>query len=218
VAVLPADRNIAQSQLIFVTGVVPYLRYFLALLFFGGSMQHQLKSISKAGIPEALAKAELYRYLNEPEEAESICRDILAVDAEHPLARRMLGLAITDQFTGGASDRYAEVQSIFQSLRDAYERSYYMGLLHERRAKAQLHAGHTPHTLLPLIEDAMRCFAEAEKIRPAGNDDSILRWNRCVRLLQSRPEFHVEHPGPHAFDSEDAPPQNVSVRRTGSPR
>jgi hypothetical protein len=181
-------------------------------------MQHQLKSISKAGIPEALAKVELYRYLNEPEEAESICRDILAVDPEQQLAKRMLGLAITDQFSGATSDRYNEVQNIFQSLRDAYERSYYMGLLQERRAKAQLHAGHAPHTLLPLIEGAMRCFAEAEKIRPVGNDDSILRWNRCVRLLEARPEFHVQHPGPHAFDSEDAPPENVSVRRTGTSR
>jgi len=68
-------------------------------------VEHQLKSISKAGIPEALAKVELYRYLNEPEEAESICRDILAVDPEHQLARRMLGLAITDQFIGATPTR-----------------------------------------------------------------------------------------------------------------
>lgn len=175
-------------------------------------MPHQLKSISKAGIPEALAKAELYRYLNEPEEAESICRDILAVDPDHQLARRMLGLAITDQFTGAAGDRYGEVQSIFQSLRDPYDRNYYTGLLHERRAKAQLHSGCSAHVLLPLIEDALRCFAEAEKIRPAGNDDSILRWNRCVRLLESRPEFHAVHPGPADFESEDTPPANVSFR------
>jgi hypothetical protein len=181
-------------------------------------MQHQLKSISKAGIPEAIAKAELYRYLNEPEEAESICRDILAIDPEHQLARRMLGLAITDQFAGVASDRYAEVQSIFQSLRAPYERHYYTGLLLERRAKAQLHAGCSPHILLPLVEQAMSCFAEAEKLRPAGNDDSILRWNRCVRLLESRPEFHAQHPGPHELQPEDTPPVNVSVRRTGTSR
>src|SRR2546422_1463395 len=78
-------------------------------------MPHELKSISKAGIPEAIAKVELYRYLNDPEEAESICRDILAVDPQHQLARRMLGLAITDQFIGAASDRYSEVQSIFRN-------------------------------------------------------------------------------------------------------
>jgi hypothetical protein len=177
-------------------------------------MSHQLKSISKAGIPEALAKVDLYRYLNEPEEAESICRDILAVDSEHQLARRMLGLAITDQFLGIAADRYAEVYSIFQSLRDPYERHYYTGLLLERRAKAQLHTGCSPHILLPLIEEAMRHFAEAEKIRPAGNDDSILRWNRCVRLLESRPDFHVQHPGPNEFEAEDLPPVNISSRRS----
>lgn len=177
-------------------------------------MPHQLKAISKAGIPEALAKVELYRYLNEPEEAESICRDILAVDSAHQLARRMLGLAITDQFTGASTDRYAEVQSIFQSLKDPYERNYYSGLLHERRAKAQLHSGCAAHILLPLVEEAMRCFAEAEKLRPAGNDDSILRWNRCVRLLESHPEFHALHPGPHDFESEDTPPVSVPARRS----
>jgi tetratricopeptide (TPR) repeat protein len=177
-------------------------------------MQHQLKSISKAGIPEAIAKVELYRYLNEPEEAESICRDILTVDPDHQLARRLLGLAITDQFIGASSDRYAEVLSIFQNLRDPYEQLYYSGLLHERRAKAQLLVGYAPHILLPLIEEAMRCFAEAEKIRPAGNDDSILRWNRCVRLLESRPDFNFERP-PSAFESEDSPPVNPPARRVG---
>lgn len=177
-------------------------------------MQHQLKSISKAGIPEAIAKVELYRYLNEPEEAESICRDILAIDADHQLARRMLGLSITDQFTGHTGDRYDEVRAIFQGLRDPYERFYYTGLLLERRAKAQLRSGSAAHILLPLVEEALHCFAEAENIRPAGNDDSILRWNRCVRLLESHPEFHVQHPGPSGFDSSETPPVQSRLRRT----
>jgi hypothetical protein len=175
-------------------------------------MEPELKSISRAGIPEAIAKVELYRYLNEPEEAESICRDILAVDAEHQLAKRMLGLAITDQFTGYAGDRYAEVAEIFGGLQDPYERLYYTGLLHERRAKVQLHGGYAAHTLLPLIEQAMKCFAEAEAIRPPGNDDSILRWNRCARLLQSKPDFRVERDAqPH--EAEDSPPQDVRAKR-----
>src|SRR3974377_2356812 len=146
-------------------------------------MQLVLKSISKSGFGEAFQKIELYRYLNEPEEAESICRDILTVEPDNQLALRLLGLSLTDQFLGVPLDRYGEVESTFRSLRDPYERTYYMGLLYERRAKAQARAAHPPHTLPPLFEEARRLSAEAEKIRPAGNDDAILRWNRCVRLL-----------------------------------
>jgi tetratricopeptide (TPR) repeat protein len=167
-------------------------------------MDLKLKTISKAGIAEAIAKAELYRYLNEPEEAESICRDVLAADPKHMLGLRTLGLAITDQFTGGAADRYAEVETIFERLADPYERLYYLGLLYERRVKAQLRSGRAAHTLLPLLEKALHCFAEAEKINPPGNDDAILRWNRCVRLLQSQPDFEVEEIV--SFEAHDSPP------------
>jgi tetratricopeptide (TPR) repeat protein len=168
-------------------------------------MEFKLKTISKAGIPEAISKAELYRSLNEPEEAESICRDILAVEPEHQQALRLLGLAITDQFCGDASDRYGEVEKLFQGLVERYERLYYTGLLHERRAKAQMHVGRPPHTLAPLFEEAMRCFAEAEMIRPPDNDDAILRWNRCARLLQSHPGFDEEKKL-EAFDAYDSSP------------
>jgi tetratricopeptide (TPR) repeat protein len=168
-------------------------------------MEFKLKTISKAGIPEAISKAELYRSLNEPEEAESICRDILAVEPEHQLALRLLGLAITDQFRGDSSDRYREAEGLFLSLTERYERLYYTGILHERRAKAQMHVGRSPRTLTPLFEEAMRCFAEAETIRPAGNDDAILRWNRCARLLQGHPGFREERE-PEAFDAYDSSP------------
>ena len=167
-------------------------------------MDLKLKTISKSGIPEAIAKAELYRYLNEPEEAESICRDVLAADAKHALGLRTLGLAITDQFTGGPGDRYGEVEAIFQSLADTYERLYYLGLLCERRVKAQLRGGRAPHTLLPLLEKALQYFTDAQKIRPPGNDDAILRWNRCVRLLQSQPDFEMEETV--LFEAHDSPP------------
>ena len=84
-------------------------------------MNVALKTISKSGFTEAFQKVELYRYLNEPEEAESICRDILAVEPENQLALRLLGLTLTDQFLGVSSDRYAEVETAFRSLKDAYE-------------------------------------------------------------------------------------------------
>src|SRR5712691_12827853 len=147
-------------------------------------MELKLKSISRSGIPEAISKAELYRNLNEPGEAESICRDILAIESDHQIGLRLLALALTDQFTGGAADRYAEAESVFGNLKDPYERLYYTGIVHERRAKALLRAGARAHTVVVLFEEALTCFGHAEKIRPEGNDDAILRWNRCVRLLQ----------------------------------
>ena len=167
-------------------------------------MNFTLKTISKKGIPEALVRAERYRLLNEPGEAESICRDVLAVEPDNQAALRVLGLAITDQFAGRASDRHAEAEGILQSLRDPYERLYYMGIVHERRAKSLLRAGARPHTVLVLFEEAMTCFEHAEKIRPEGNDDAILRWNRCVRILEQRGDEWSEELA--SFDAIDSPP------------
>jgi len=169
-------------------------------------VEYHLKRISNAGIAEAIAKAELYRSLNEPEEAESICRDILAIEPDHQLALRLLGLALTDQFTGGGSDRYRETEGIFEQLEDPYEQLYYAGILCERRAKAQLNAGSPRPSVLALFEEALRLFAEAERIRPSGNDDAILRWNRCVRLLQD-PAWKELEQELVAFDAHDAPPR-----------
>ena len=168
-------------------------------------MEQKLKPISKAGIGEAISKAEVYRYLNEPGEAESICRDILAVEPDNQTALRLLGLAITDQFTGETSDRYSESESAFRGLTNEYERIYHLGILRERKAKAQLRAGRLPHTVLPIFEEAMNYFAEAEKISPQSNDDAILRWNRCVRLLESRmgSEWRKEM---EEFDASEGPP------------
>ena len=170
-------------------------------------MELQLKPISKEGIPEAISKAELYRYLNEPGEAESICRDILAADPQNQTALRLLGLCITDQFTGNPADRYREAQAAFQDLTDPYERLYYFGILHERQAKRQLAKGREPYMVAPLFEKALEYFEQAEAIRPPGNDDAILRWNRCVRILQSRLGSDWRKLL-DAIDAGDSPPVN----------
>ena len=169
-------------------------------------MEYKLKSISRNSVAAAISKAELYRNLNEPGEAESICRDILAIEPDNQIALRLLGLAITDQFTGGLLDRYGEAERIFQSLLDPYERLYYTGLAHERRAKRLLRAGRNPAMLRQVLEEGMRCFEEAEKIRPEGNDDALLRWNRCVRLIQSQLGAEVQPEEVEALDSSDSPP------------
>jgi len=168
-------------------------------------MEQKLKTISKSGIPRALTTAETYRYLNEPEETESICRDVLAVEADNQGALRLLGRAIVDQFCGGISDRCAEAERVFHSLADPYERVYYTGLLRERRAKSQLRAGEPARMLVPLFEDAMACFEQAASIRPQGNEDAILRWNRCVRLLQSLSRMEQEKEVVELYVADGAP-------------
>ena len=172
-------------------------------------MEFNLKTITKDGIAEAISKAELYRFLNEPEESESICHDILAADPENQTALRTLGLAITDAFTGESSDRYSEAEKTFLRLVDAYEKQYCMGLLCERQAKAQMRAGRPPHAVTVLFQEAMRHFESAEKIHPPKNDDAILRWNRCARLLEKFPK--AEPPEPHpAFEDHDTAPVHAS--------
>jgi len=167
-------------------------------------MEYKLKTISKSGIEAALSKAQLYRCLNEPEEAESICQDILAADSENQAALRLLGLAITDQFQGQPSDRYPEAELAFNTLTDPYKRAYYLGILSERRAKAVARVGRPSHVWVPLFEQAMRHFETAESLKPNDNEEAILRWNRCVRLLQTIPESPaVEAPSFH--DDDTAP-------------
>lgn len=149
----------------------------------------ELKRISKEAIPAAIEKAQVYRHLNEPAEAESICRDVLNVDLTNQQALRLLGLSLTEKFTGDETDEYLEAERVFQFLSDEYEKVYYAGLLRERRAKAELRAGRRLDMVTPLLREALELFARAERIRPPGNDEAILRWNRCVRLVQSRPEL-----------------------------
>ena len=177
-------------------------------------MDLKLKTIAKDCIAEAFSKVELYRYLNEPEEAESICHDILAADPENQLALRMLGLSITDQFQGKISDRYSEAEGVFKSLKDPYERTYYAGLLYERRAKAQMRAGLPTHGLVTSFHEAMRCFDEAEKIRPPHNDAALLRWNRGVRLLER--VGRTVDTGSESFFEDDESAPIAMMRRSGA--
>jgi hypothetical protein len=149
-----------------------------------------LKPISHETVAGALAKAERYRLLNEPGEAESICCDILEVDPGNEEALISLTLAQTDQI---AEDGQAFANSLATAarLRQPYDRAYYSGIVWERRAKAR-HRHSSPgtnHIVYEWIVKALQLFAEAERLRPAGNDDAVLRWNACVRFLASHAEL-----------------------------
>src|ERR1700693_4011122 len=90
----------------------------------------ELMPVSWEGIPGALAKAEHYRFLNEPWQAESICRDVLAIDPHNQTALILLVLSLTDQFEQGFSSK--EALRIVGSLPNEYHRAYYSGIVHER--------------------------------------------------------------------------------------
>jgi tetratricopeptide (TPR) repeat protein len=146
----------------------------------------ELKQLHKDAIPAALEKAERYRLLNEPGEAESICLDILRVDPDNQGAIITLLLALTDRFTKGYGVSDTQVKELLGRVRDDYERAYYSGIFAERRAKAKL-AQHTPgcrFQAYELFHEAMACFEKAEEVRPRGNDDALLRWNTCARIIE----------------------------------
>lgn len=144
-----------------------------------------LKPITKEGVPAALTKAERYRLLNDSSAAESICLDILDVDPENQQALITLLLSITDQFLDDVGDEVKRAREVLPRLKDDYKRAYYSGIIAERKAKALLHRGGmgVDDVAHDWFRDAMRWYEKAEAIRPSGNDEAILRWNTCARLL-----------------------------------
>ena len=149
-----------------------------------------LKPLSRDAVPAALAKAERYRLLNEPGQAESICLDVLAADPDNQQALVTMILALTDQFAEHPAGALQRARDVLPSLKSDYDRAYYAGIICERRARAQLvHGGHgAGQAAHEWLKEALAHYQQAEQLRPAGNDDAILRWNACVRLLERHPE------------------------------
>jgi tetratricopeptide (TPR) repeat protein len=160
----------------------------------------QLKPITTAGIPAALQKAERYRLLNDPSAAESICLDIVDIDPDNQQALVMLLLARTDQFDATMAAGAAKAREVLPRLRDTYKREYYGGVIHERRAKAILHAGRPGNSAMAYdaFREALECYERAERLGPAGSDEARLRWNTCARILNGTP--HLSPRGEERFE------------------
>lgn len=147
--------------------------------------EFELKRIAPEGIEAAVRRAEHYRLLSQPVQARSICYDVLAVDPDNERATITLLLAMTDDFkTGTTSVR--EAKELADGLTDEYQRLYYIGIIAEREARALLGRGHSAAFAYDGFREAMEWFDQAAAVRPAGNDDAILRWNACVRTIQEQ--------------------------------
>lgn len=146
----------------------------------------ELKPLSREGVDAALERARHYRLLNEPRLAGSICLDVLEVVPDDQRALVILLLARTDQFGIEGGARVDDARSLLPRITDEYRQTYYAGIICERWAEALLE-GHTPGSG-PIAHDALReamgWYEKAEAIRPAGDDDPILRWNTCVRIIR----------------------------------
>jgi hypothetical protein len=145
----------------------------------------ELKRLSKEAIPAALERALRYRLLNEPAEAESICHDVLEIDPDNQDALVMLLLALSDRFGKGYAVGVTEAQEALGRLRDEYAKAYYAGIICERRAKAQLQQGYpgAGHDAYEFLREAMAWFEKAEALRPPKNDEALLHWNTCARII-----------------------------------
>jgi hypothetical protein len=158
-------------------------------------MRFALKSISPQSIPEALAKVERYRLLNEPSLAESICLDILAIVPDHQQALISLLLARTDQFASNINAKSA--QDVLSQITGSYERAYYAGIIWERMGHAHNQNGaHCNAAGYNALRAAMNLFEEAIKLSPPGNEDAALRWNTCARVIMkcSEPALQDDQP------------------------
>jgi hypothetical protein len=148
-------------------------------------MKFELKSISMDAIPAALERAERYRLLNDPEQAESICRDVLAVDPRDQRALRTLLLAVTDQFIGGHGGGAREAHDLVARLDAPYERAYFAGVVLEREARALLARHGVQSAAYEGFREAMEQYEKAEALRAPGNDEALLRWNSCARTIET---------------------------------
>lgn len=145
----------------------------------------ELKPLRAEAIPAALAKAERYRLLNEPEQAESICQDVLRTEPGNQQAITLYLLAVTDGFRTGHPPDVPRARALLDHFTSEYDRCYYAGIVDERLARAKLESGGPlgPQEAYDGFRRAMRWYSQAEALRPPGNDDAILRWNTCARVL-----------------------------------
>ena len=155
----------------------------------------ELKRLSRQGVSHAIERAERYRLLNEPRLAESICLDVLEADPDNQRALITLLLARTDQFVRDTGARVEDARGLLPKLGSEYDRLYYAGIICERWAKAQLtrdQPGSGP-IAYEWLRQAMEWYEKAEQVRPAGDDDPILRWNTCARMIMRHPHVGPDH-------------------------
>ena len=149
-----------------------------------------LKPLSKDSVDAALRKAEHYRLLNQPRLAESICLDVLDIDPENQKAAIVLLLSLTDLFTQSSARASKRALELANGLKDEYAKIYYTGIIHERQGAAALNSSSqsSDFDAYEWYREAMEFFEKANEINKGENNDPILRWNTCARIIM---DYHL---------------------------
>lgn len=145
---------------------------------------YELKRIGAGAVPAAVERAHRYRLLNEPREAESICRDVLEVAPDHQEALVTLLLALTDQFVSDLREARIEAKGLLPKLPSEHDRAYYAGVIAERAAKALLAMHYAAPTVFESLREALGFYERAMALSTAAEGDAVLRWNACVRMIR----------------------------------
>ena len=103
--------------------------------------------INKSSLPSVIAKAKQYRSLLEPDLAISICLDVFAVDQSNQEALVIYILSLTDLYSHDVKVDQEKILSAINRLNSDFERNYYIGLMHERKARSYLNK-HMSRSLL----------------------------------------------------------------------
>ena len=175
----------------------------------------ELKTLSAKAIPAALAKAQRYRMLNDPDEAESICLDILAVEPDNQDALITMLLAVTDKFS-------YDLTSSFQKAREIVHRLGATNTAHFTTTASSLNAG--PKSISSRADPDPGRWPTAGSpkpstptARPSATATPTTRTPSCAgtrapvsstTMPRSKPEG--PETGEMLLDSFDTPPLNKS--------
>ena len=154
----------------------------------------ELKRLSKEAVVAALEKADHYRLLNEPVQAESICLDVLEIEPDNERALVTRVLALTDQFSQNLNRAFREAKELIPQLDGGYHQAYYWGIICERRGRNHLQNGSmgSGYMAYDWFRQAMESYQKAAEEAPAGNEEAILRWNACARVINRNPDVVPE--------------------------
>lgn len=147
--------------------------------------QLEMKPLPHGELSKVLAMAQRCRDVSEPEEAESICLDVLETEPDNQQALVLLLLARTDLLDAGLPGGVERAREPLARLESAFDREYYSGIVCERQARHLLRARgrHSSFVAWEWFQYAMDHFEEATRLAP-DRVEPALRYNACVRLIE----------------------------------